>query len=247
MKIKTDHIKSPKIGSEDELIIPEKSIEENEREITKYVNNARTSLQRLKTELYDIIDAGYSPELSAFLEKAYTVQNYDSNGNAIENREQAYINAGTNFANYCEANKDSITIDQKLVNDAGALVGAINSALSQLNKVEAGMNTADYERVGGEMAVVPHCIQTVIDTANNSMIAEVVPEQSRFQSFLSEIKDIFENINQFVKNLTKSKQEVHQEKFKAIKERYNEMPRGNNKHETKHEDTENHKPMTTKL
>lgn len=171
-------------------------IEEKRVQIVRYIQSSREHLEDLKEEIYRTIDenypdktdtfetdpdslADYSTKPSVFMEKAYTIQCYDKTGKELENREQAYINAGKDFSQYCRDNADNMTDVEVVLNDAGTMIAAVNSTLSQLNKVEAHLVKNEYEIAGGALPVLPYCIQAVLNSANESKLVEISIKENK--------------------------------------------------------------------
>lgn len=224
-------------------MIDRDDVRKKPKQIQSYIDSSRTHLMDLKKELYKILDAGYataelyqvSPDSTAdyskkpsdFLEKAYTIQEYDDEGVGIENRDQPYIKAGTDFTRYCNTNERTLNGDQLLLNDAGKMIGAINSALSQLNKIEASLVKAkadadEYEIVGGAFPVLEGCIDTVMDNAKESKLIKEAPSESKgfIANILSELTNTLSNIRDFFANLGKSEEQKNKEKFSDFKQQY---------------------------
>lgn len=131
------------------------------KEINRYIEASRSYLVRLKSKcnlLLDeslddltcfhdrannpIADTRFLNDVpSRFLQKAYTEQTFYSDEKDNINRDQPYIDAGKNFVMYCERNKDSLTKDEKLLNDFGTVIAAINGAISQMNRTEHEINS----------------------------------------------------------------------------------------------------------
>ncbi|KTD32407.1 hypothetical protein Lmor_2345 [Legionella moravica] len=249
MKIKQDKIALPggieslmQVSDDNPIAtISGDDVQTNEAMIRAYIKTCRQHLEALKAELYKVLDAGYSTaELyrtdpastadfsvkpSAFLEKAYTVQAYDEKGAGIENRDQPHIKAGTDFSSYCEQNRDTLSNDLLLSNDASKIIGSINSAISQLNKVEASLTKAvknqdEYEIAGGSIPVLKGCIETVLDQAAESKLVKIVPNQNFIQKLLSLLSDIVSKIGSFFLNLGKSEEEQNLAKFTFFKDKY---------------------------
>jgi hypothetical protein len=249
MKIKQDKIALPsdmeslmQVSDDNPIAtISGHDVQQNEAMIREYINSSRQHLEALKAELYKVLDAGYpSAELyktdpgstadftvkpSVFLEKAYTVQAYDENGTGIENRDQPHIKAGTDYSNYCEKNEHTLSNDQLLSNDASKIIGSINSAISQLNKVEASLTKAaknqdEFEIAGGSIPVLNGCIENVLNQAAESKLVKIVPNQNVIEKLLSGLSDIASKIGNFFSNLGKSEEEQNVAKFTSFKEQY---------------------------
>ncbi|WP_133131469.1 hypothetical protein [Legionella yabuuchiae] len=167
----------------------------------------------------------YTTKPSAFLEKAYTIQAYDNNGKLIENRHQTYIDAGTEFWKYCDnpPQKSTLNEDKVLLNDAGRLVGAINSALSQINHIEQKLKENNHDSAAALLPALKGSAQTVLDSAKQSKIIDVIPNQNVFQKALSGLKDFVDGIKQLFANIGKNEEEINKEKFKEIKEKYQQV------------------------
>ncbi|AHE67272.1 hypothetical protein [Legionella oakridgensis] len=253
MKVKIDKIQTPSLvsSSEDQYQVSSvdaATVERNQSQMRSYISTARAHLESLKQELYKTLDAsGLSPAilqangslpagadtslpLSAFLEKAYTVQTYSDEGEPIINREQPYIDTGKQFAKFCDEwhpPRVPLTTDQILLNDAGKMIASINTALSQLNKVEATLtiarkDPAEYERAGLQFQQIPNAITTVLDSASQSKFVEVVPNQTVLQKIWSGLSELASKIGSFFSNLGKSETQQYREKFSAIREKYEE-------------------------
>lgn len=242
MKVKKDKIDLPELGEKDEFggLDPQEIIA-HQRQINAYIKEARDHLESLKQELYQTIDAGfddasgynlnpeentgvdYDTKPSVFLEKAYTLQAYGKEGELLENRHQPYIKAGTEFGRYCDSGENELDVDQILLNDAGRLVGAINSALSQINHVEQSLKNEDYDRAALQAAQIGHFTRAVISSAEQSKIVKVTPNQSGFQKALASLKDFFNKMGRFFANLGKKEEQIHKEAFHEIKEKYQKM------------------------
>jgi hemoglobin-like flavoprotein len=224
-------------------MIDRDDVEKNQEQIQSYIDSSRTHLMNLKKELYKVLDAGYataelyqvnpdstadySKKPSEFLEKAYTIQEYDEHGVGIENRDQPYIKAGTDFTRYCNTNESRLSQDHLLLNDAGKMIGAINSALSQLNKIEASLVKAkvdsdEYEIVGGSFPVLEGCIDTVMDNAKESKLIKEAPSESKgfLANILSGLANTVSNIRDFLANLGKSEEQINKDKFSDFKQQY---------------------------
>jgi hypothetical protein len=239
VRVKKDKIDLPELGPKDEFggLDPEE-LKANQKQINAYMKEARAHLESLKQELYHVIDAGfddasgynlkpeettgvnYSAKPSVFLEKAYTIQAYDEDGRMLENRDQPYIKSGTAFAKYCDSGENNLDADQTLLNDAGRLVGAINSALSQINHVEQSLKKGEFDIAALKTAQIGHFTKAVIMSAENSKIVKVTPNQSGFQKALSGLKNFFSKVGRFFASLGKKQEQIHKEAFVDIKEKY---------------------------
>ena len=268
MKIKIAKIDSSamdKITKPLQVDVNVEVIKNNKRKIQSYIADAREHLMSLKKELYktldvgienawsyslrDIPDVNYDDKLSDFLEKAYAGQEFDKEGKALENRFQSYINAGIDFTKFCEEGGDEITPDHIFLNDAGKLVGAINSAISQLNRAETQLKKAEkveaeaaesdkhitqvevdkeYENVGLIARQFGTMVDTVLEGAQNSKIMEVIPNQISWKQICSSIVDAFKSLGNYFSNLGKSQAEVeesqtgkYRQEYKLIREQFN--------------------------
>ncbi|MDR3501747.1 MAG: hypothetical protein P4L79_04115 [Legionella sp.] len=240
-----DHLKSLMQQDADNPIqmIDRNDVEKNKKQIQSYIDSSRAHLMDLKKELYKILDAGYataelyqvnpnstadySKKPSEFLEKAYTIQEYDEQGVGIENRDQPYIKAGTDFTRYCGDNASRLSQDHLLLDDAGKMIGAINSALSQLNKIEASLvkakeNADEYEIIGGAFPVLVGCIDTVLDSAKESKLIKEAPTESKgvISKILAGLTNILVSIRDFFANFGKSEEQRNKDKFSGFKEQY---------------------------
>lgn len=237
MKLQTGKIQVPKMNSDDPLCIEASVVKAKQKDISHYSSVARAHLDSLKKEIYSTIDAGdlksleyktteeddgvnYEVAPSIFLEKAYCLQTYDKQGKGLANREQPYINAGLAFATSC--NGPHLDSRKKLLNDTGKMIGAINSALSQLNKVEAQLLLGKFDEVGGLIPVLDRCITTVLDTAKDSAMIDIIPNQNFIQKVLSGLADVLGRLKGFLSNLGKSETEQYRDKFFKIKNQYNQ-------------------------
>lgn len=154
MKLKQSKLKIPNLTSdEDELVIDASIIEANKEQLEQYLAITQSHLEQLKREIYSVLDTGFQDphgykvlgtnktivKPSDFLEKAYTIQlsSQSDSGKHIENRHQDYINAGLAFSAYCNENSDTLDADTILLNDAGKLIGVINSILSSIIRIKS--------------------------------------------------------------------------------------------------------------
>lgn len=234
MKLKKDKL-------DDSKIIPgidsEDSVKNNEEQLQAYISECKTHLESLREELYKILDAGLdnaaffrtdetSPipytEItpSSFLKKAYTVQEYDPNGNGVENRDQPYIKAGLAFTGFCEKKGDSLSQEQQLLADAGKQAAAINTAISQLNRIEMELQQGNYENVFFFKDTISTVTNTVIDAAKDSKIIQTIPNQTNVQKILSGIVDIAKKIGDFFSNFGKSSTQQFKERFDDMKDKF---------------------------
>ena len=240
MKIKAEKINLPSslqsLRNNEEEMVSTEDVIKNEAKISEYINASRLHLEALKVELYKVLDAGhltaehyktdlnsladFSVKPSVFLEKAFTMEAYDAEGKGIENRDQPYINAGTQFAKYCENNASTLNEDQLLSDDASKIIGAVNTAISQLNKVEARLKLTEYERAAGALSTLPEIIDTVIDQAAQSKLVAMVPNQSIIQKIMSGLSDLVKSIGTFLSNIGKSEEQKNIENFSSFKEQY---------------------------
>ncbi len=107
------------------------------------------------------------------------------------------------------------------------MIAAINTALSQLNKVEAGLTIAAskqdmdvYEEAGAKFNEIPSTIKVVFDTAEKSNLVKVIPNQTVLQKLWSGLSDIANKIKGFFTNLSKSDSQQYKEKFTAVRDKY---------------------------
>ncbi len=260
MKIKEEKIAIPsKLGLKPDPMEPitKEDIINNEAMIKKYIKSSRQHLENLKAELYHVVDTGYENAEhyytqgseanfnvvpSFFLEKAYTIQTFDEKGEAIRNRDQLYIDAGTDFSKYCSKKDVILDQDKLLLNDAGIMIGSINSAISQLNKTEASLKKKEYETAGGEFQVVPTYIKGVLGNAKKSKLVEMVPN-SIIRKILSALSDIVSNITNFFSNLGKSKLQQDTDKFNSYKKKYDAKEKAQTNNSTTTPDPEESSPQ----
>lgn len=202
------------------------------------VKTLRGYLLQLKDEIYRALDAGcenftcfnavdggaHNSQLidkpSLFLEQAYALQQFDTHGQAIENRKQSYIAAGLAISKFCDTHSGRLDADQQFLNDAGKMVGAINSAVSQLNRVEALINSGKNELVGAAIPGIQGCFQAVTDSAEESQFIKVIPNQKLIMQWLSSIVDAISTFFSAVKNVAKSKDAVDKALFQEMRSGY---------------------------
>ncbi|MGQ3891299.1 hypothetical protein [Legionella sp. CNM-4043-24] len=215
--------------------LTEFNVQERAGAISTYIEQARTHLQTLVDDLCTQLDAypdsevfrvgegsvrpeasssssssrddfqspvDFSASPSNFLRKAYTVQVF----NGDQNRYQYYINAGFDFGNYCEHNRDRLTVQQRLFFDASKLVSAAHNQISTLNRIENRLNiiasasTSDRKR-DEELnylpldiqASLPNQIAVLLSSADESLLMSASPEQ--IASMLDGKGRVFEWIN----------------------------------------------------
>ncbi|KTD57300.1 hypothetical protein [Legionella shakespearei] len=210
------------------------AVEKNEGELQAYITECRSHLESLRDAIYKTLDAGLdnaslfqakndSPvpfagiTPSAFLKKAYTVQEYDAEGNGIENRDQPYIQAGLDFTKFCES--ESLSDEHKLLADASSQTAAINTAISQLNRLEMCLKKKDYEKVYILKETIDNGAQTVLETAKNSKMIQTIPNQNFVQKILSSIAEAVGKIGGFFSNLGKSETQKFKERFTEVKDK----------------------------
>ncbi len=254
MKMKEEEINIPSKFQSLEIeegVIAASEVIKNQAKIGEYVNSSRLHLEALKAELYKVLDAGYTTakhykidqELEAdfnvlpsvFLEKAFTIQTFDEQGKAIPNRNQEYINAGTAFGNYCDANNHPLNEDQLLSNDASKIIGTVNTALSVLNRLESNMNTGKYQEAGAALTSLEAFIGSVKEQAGNSQLVTMVPNQNMIQKIISGLSDLITSI----RNIGKSEEQKSLEKFTSFKTKYNEVVAEQSKAAEKSSESEN--------
>ncbi|MCC5792695.1 MAG: hypothetical protein JJT82_08845 [Legionellaceae bacterium] len=246
MQVETDKINLPALGDEANL-----------KQLAGYMKEAQGHLEALKKELYKTIDAGfddasgynlnpgvetacnYAVKPSEFLEKAYTIQAYGADGEFLDNRDQPYINAGLEFAQYCDDPIKQPTSEQIFLNDVGRLVSAINSTLSQINKTQHSLKNGDSDEVAFHAGLVGDYAQIVLGSAEESKIVDVIPNQGVFDKVLSGLKNFVDGIKQFFANIGKDKNEMHVAAFQKIKEKYQQTVTKSEKNVIDEEHTKN--------
>ena len=158
--IKTSEMRIDELNNPQGHNIDKKAYNRDLQEISNYIDNTRIYLQRIKTKCNQLIDKTLdnaeclhifanqnevdirilSDKPSDFLQKAYTQQTFHSDEKDNINREQAYIEAGTKFSRYCQDHKNDLTDNEKMFNDFGTVIAAINSAISQMDRTESDIN-----------------------------------------------------------------------------------------------------------
>lgn len=234
MKLKTDKLDGSKIIPNVDEPEGAAAVAKKEAELQTYISECRQHLESLRDEIYKTLDAGLdnaslfkakhdSPvpfagiSPSDFLKKAYTVQEYDAEGKGIENRDQPYIQAGMDFTKFCESN--AISDEQKLLADASSQTAAINTAISQLNRLELNLKNKDYERVYVLRDTINSSAKTVLETAKDSKMIQTIPNQNFVQKILASIADTVGKIGGFFNNIGKSETQKFKERFDAVKEK----------------------------
>lgn len=74
-------------------------------------------------------------KVSDIIKQAYPILETDASGQSIDNRDQAVIDAVTNFVDDKEKNKDSQTKEEAMILKGIDILSAVNSAKNMLNKV----------------------------------------------------------------------------------------------------------------
>lgn len=234
MKLKTDKLDGSKIIPDVNDQEGAAAVEKNQGELQAYISECRNHLVSLREEIYKTLDAGLdnaslfkakddSPipfdgiTPSAFLKKAYTVEEYDAKGKGIENRDQPYIQAGMDFTKFCESN--TLSDEHKLLADASSQTAAINTAISQLNRLEMYLKRKDYESVYVLKGTINSGATTVLETAKDSIMIQTIPNQTFVQKILSSIADTVGKIGNFFSNLGKSETQKFKERFDDVKEK----------------------------
>jgi hypothetical protein len=110
--------------------------------------------------------------------------------------------------------------DQKFLNDAGKMIGAINSSLSQLNRVEDLITSDKYELAAAAIPVLQGCFEAVNDSARSSLFIEVIPNQNFIMKLLFSFAHVISSLISNIKNLAKSKDEVDKELFQEMRSTY---------------------------
>ncbi len=229
------------------IILEGEEVKNNRAFLESFSQNTRAHLNALKKELfqairgsgYTVADLGLSEEdlkkpdkgeddnffskatpetsLESFFNKAYTVQEFDKETHkGIENRYQHYIYAGEQFTEKCEQSEE-LSGKQKFINDAGKMLGAINTSISQLNHIENDLRTENYDQAGGKVGVLLGCFKTVTATANETEFAKVTTNPSRVERILAAISESYQSF----KNFFKSSSEIDQQKFSDLGKEYN--------------------------
>ncbi len=183
----------------------------NIRELGLFIESARDYLKkRIIVPLENVIDKAvrnaqslqpFAPENvpayfldvcpSKFIKKMYTFQEWDLSGKLIENREQLYINTGT------ELNKNDgpgqLTGESKLFYEIGGLICAAHNMISQLNRIENAINQKKKQDIPFHvLALLPVTKDLQCELAR-------YPDLINSMSFAAEIYDYLENlIDQFI-------------------------------------------------
>jgi hypothetical protein len=238
MKLKTDKLDGSKIIPDVNESEGAAAVAKNEVELQTYISECRKHLESLRDEIYKTLDAslfkvkndspvpftGISP--SDFLKKAYTVQEYDAEGKGIENRHQPYIQAGMDFTKFCESN--TLSDEQKLLADASSQTAAINTAISQLNRLEMYLKTKDYESVYTLKGTINSGAKTVLETAKDSKMIQTIPNQNFVQKILASIAETVGKIGSFFSNIGKSETQKFKDRFEAVKDKVAQGAEANN-------------------
>lgn len=160
------------------------------KKISHYIDTSRAYLLRVKSQCNQVIDSSFNDvtclnafamqslvdtrildnKPSAFLQKAYTEQTFHANEEENINREQAYIDAGKKFDLYCEQHKTALTSKEKMLNDFGTVIAAINNVISQMNRTEYEINSIsaessndDYQRIFMNVIQIPVFIKVLTE------------------------------------------------------------------------------------
>lgn len=203
----------------------------------------RGYLEQLKNEIYQAIDAGYedvscfneignatthhcfNQKPSIFFEAAYAMQTFDEQGSPLENRRQPFINAGEFLNEYFKnTNLATLDADQRFLNDAGKMIGAINSSLSQLNRVESHINQKNHTSASAGAGAISGCIQAIIESSREASFIKLVPNQTTIEKMLASLREGFESFKSFFKNINKSTNVIHKDQCEEMKSNYPPSP-----------------------
>jgi len=172
----------------------------------------------------------FNDKPSEFLEKAYTLQTFDANAKPQENRHQIYISAGTAFSANIDGNRH-VTPTQLMCNDAGALIGSINSSISQINRAEALIRTNQFESAAAVMPALTGCLRATVETAQGSKIIDVTPEATSMRERLSQMIQKFVG---FCSNIGLNQQERSRRNFNSFFQCYKDAVRSPEDPEAQH-------------
>ena len=205
------------------------------KELSEYISNSRQYLEQIKAQCYQHIDSKYrdsmvlesyadenNPETfsvkpSVFLEQAYAVQAYDKENQLITNRSQIHINTGTSFGKHCDENEASLSTEERDFNEVGKLVGAINTAISQMNHIESSLLTLkkakdnndeillerEKNTMPAKLLALPNVLSVLSDTAEKSTIIKQVN-----WGFSEAIYNMLKGIGELLNSIIGSKSEA---------------------------------------
>ncbi|MBA2649957.1 MAG: hypothetical protein H0U75_10275 [Legionella sp.] len=229
LKLNTRYFTLPNLTEPNEELSKE-CLRRHETKLRAYLSQIRFDIDKVKAELYDLLDVSYTNALifdieetnnkiffvkpSLFLERAYLKQTYNSEGDPITNRDQSYIKAGVRF-NRSVDNKTTTTTDGVFLNACGDVINVMNSLLSQINKVEAYIIKKDFESVALLLPSIDQWFQGLLDVAHKKNVIEIV-RLGKFQTFLSELCEHFKQFIDYLKNINKSEKEINADRFFAL-------------------------------
>lgn len=241
MKLKSDQLelRGALSRKEDPMDIQPLKVDES-KNVLLDIRKISDYLLELKKEIYKAVDVGYDDvsclqELgnktnmhcfheipSEFFEAVYTFQTFDEQGKSHKNRKQTFIDTGI-MINEMDM-KIKLDADQQFLYDVGKMIAAINSSLSQLNRVESLINRGHYEEASGATAIISEYIDAVLQSAREAPFIELVPNQDKIKKFPSSISEAITSLLSWLKNLWKSDRDIQKEKCEEMQDKYSSKP-----------------------
>lgn len=194
--------------------------------LSRYLNQTKTYLEKISSNCAKLIDDGktnstiidnflkkngientndaiiFQDKPSVFLNKAYTRQTFHEDNEKNQNRFQPYINAGLNFTECFDKSvlkMTKMTEDEKLFYDVGTMIAAINTVLSQIDRVISQLNQNEVND-DGVLAVMIPTLFPALEALSDEVKKSPIMETDFFSNLRNDLMEVLENVLNWIVN-----------------------------------------------